>query len=81
MDTERLVSITISVPKSYRDQLRKIVAQSNLKNLDEDTSISRIGREIILAYLNSLDGEQTKGNANDRDIPITNKGGKQDANS
>ena len=54
MDTERLVSITISVPKSYRDQLRRIVAQSNLENLDEDTSISRIGREIILAYLKNL---------------------------
>jgi len=75
MDTERLVSITISVPKSYRDQLRRIVAQSNLENLDRAMNISRMGREIILAYLNSLNEEQTKGNANDRDIPITNKGG------
>ena len=75
MDTERLVSITISVPKSYRDQLRKIIAQSNLENLDEAMSISRMGREIILAYLNSLNDEQAKGNASDRDIPIANKGG------
>jgi hypothetical protein len=75
MDTDRLVSITISVPKTYRDQLRKIIAQSNLKNPDELTSISRLGREIFLAYLNSLNVEQSKGNANDRDIPITNKGG------
>ena len=75
MDTERLVSITISVPKSYRDQLRKIIAQSNLENLDKATSLSELGREIILAYLNSLNEEQIKGNASDRDIPITNKGG------
>lgn len=75
MDAERLVSITISVPKSYRDQLRRVVAQSNLDNLDEATSLSRLGREIFFAYLNSLSEEQTKGNVNDRDIPITNKGG------
>jgi hypothetical protein len=73
MDTERLVSITISVPKSYRDQLRKIVAEINLKNPDEVTSLSRMGREIILAYLNSLNGEQTKGSSDDYTVPITRK--------
>ena len=75
MDAEKLVSITISLPKSCRDRLRKIVAQINLKNPDEVTSLSELGREIFLAYLNSLNEEQTNGNADDRDIPITNKGG------
>ena len=54
MDAERLVSITISVPKSCRDQLRKIVAEINLKNPDEVTSISRLGREIFRDYLKNL---------------------------
>jgi hypothetical protein len=59
MDAERLVSITISVPKSYRDQLRRIVAQSNLDNLDEATSLSELGREIFGQYLEKL-GYETK---------------------
>lgn len=54
MDDERLVSITISVPKSYRDQLRKIVAQDNLKNPDKVTSVSELGREILCGCLGEL---------------------------
>ena len=54
MDAEGLVSVTISVPKSYRDRLRKIVAEINLKNPDEVTSISRLGREIFCDYLKGL---------------------------
>jgi len=59
MSRERLVSITISVPKSYRDQLRKIIAQSNLDNLDKATSISELGRKIFGQYLEKL-GYETK---------------------
>lgn len=59
MDAEGLVSVTISVPKSYRDRLRKIVAEINLKNPDEVTSISRLGREIFCDYLKSLVAEKT----------------------
>jgi hypothetical protein len=51
MDAERLVSVTISIPKSCRDQLRKIVAEINLKNPDEVTSLSKLGREILSDYL------------------------------
>lgn len=58
MVTERLVSITISIPKTYKDRLRKIVAQSNLKNLDETTNISRLGREIFCEYLKNLTEEK-----------------------
>ncbi len=47
MDAERLVSITISIPKVYRDQLRKMIAQSNLENPDEVTSLSQLGRECL----------------------------------
>ena len=75
MEPEKLVLITISVPKSCRNQLRKIIAQSNLKNPDQVTSLSELGREIFLTYLKSLNEEQAKGNASDNVIPITNKGG------
>lgn len=51
MDDERLVSITISVPKSCRDRLRRIVAETNLKNPDEVTSLSELGRTIFCEYL------------------------------
>jgi hypothetical protein len=57
METERLVSITISIPKNYRDQLRKIVAQGNLTNPDEVMSLSELGREIICERLNELDAK------------------------
>jgi hypothetical protein len=58
MDAERFVSITISVPKSCRDQLRKIVAENNLKNPDEVTSLSELGREIFSGYLKNLTAEK-----------------------
>jgi hypothetical protein len=54
MDAERLVSMTISIPKVYRDRLRKIVAQSNLENLDEAMSVSRLVKGIICGYLKNL---------------------------
>jgi len=54
MDIERLVSVTISMPKIYRDQMRKIVAQTNLENLEEATSLSELGRKIICGYLKKL---------------------------
>ena len=58
MDTEKLVSITISIPKIYKDRLRKIVARRNLENLDRATSISQLGREIFLEYLKNLTPEK-----------------------
>ena len=58
MDAERLVSITISLPRSCRDQLRKIVAEINLKNPDEVTSLSELGREILSDYLEKRSGRE-----------------------
>jgi hypothetical protein len=57
METEGLVSITISIPKRCRDQLRKIVAQGNLMNPDKVTSLSELGREIFCGYLEELQKE------------------------
>ena len=65
MKTERLVSITISIPKSYRDKLRKIVAQGNLVNPDEVTSLSEFGRQIFCGYLQGLEKEETEDKNNE----------------
>ena len=54
MEQEKFVSITISLPKVYRDQLRRMAAQASLKNPDEFTSISQLGREILCQYLDKL---------------------------
>jgi hypothetical protein len=54
MEQERFVSITISLPKVYRDQLRRMAAEASLKNPDEFKSISQLGREIITEYLERL---------------------------
>jgi hypothetical protein len=54
MEQERFVSITISLPKYYRDQLRKMAAETSLRNPDEFTSISQLGREILCEHLKEI---------------------------
>lgn len=51
------VPLLISLPKSYRDKLRMIAAEQNLSNPDEVTSAARLGREIILKHLESMNQE------------------------
>ena len=58
MDAERLVSITISIPKVCRDQLRRIAAETNLKNPDQLISLSELGREIFSGYLKNLTAQK-----------------------
>jgi len=53
-DTEKLVAITLSIPRNYRAQLTKMAAEASLKNPDEFKSISQLGREIITKYLERL---------------------------
>ena len=55
MSLEEKVSLTISVPKSYRDRLRAIAAKRILHDLDQFTSASTIAREIICDHLDELD--------------------------
>jgi hypothetical protein len=66
MDAERLVSITISILKSCRDQLRKIVAEINLKNPDEVTSLSQFGRKILSDYLEKRSEREEGGIRNEQ---------------
>jgi len=55
MTTGRKVSITISIEKVYRDQLRTMAAKRNLHDPDQLTSASTIAREIICEHLDELD--------------------------
>jgi hypothetical protein len=55
MATSRKVSITISIAKGYRDQLRTIAAKRNLHDPDQLTSASTIAREILCEYIDGMD--------------------------
>ena len=54
MSKQEKVSLTISIKKQYRDQLRTIAAEHNLKDPDRVTSASTIAKEIICGYLDKL---------------------------
>jgi len=54
MEQERFVSITISLPKAFRDQMRRMAAEASLKDPDEFMSISQLGREILCDHLKNL---------------------------
>ena len=58
METEKLVSITIAIPKRYRDHMRKIVAQTNLRNPEEVATLSKLGRKIFCQYLKHLTNDE-----------------------
>ena len=55
MYQEEKVSLTISIPKSYRDRLRTMAAQQNLHDPDQLTSASTIAREIICGHIDGLE--------------------------
>ena len=55
MYQEEKVSLTISIPKGYRDRLRTMAAQQNLHDPDQLTSASTIAREIICEYIDEVD--------------------------
>ena len=55
MTTEEKVSITISIEKVIRDQLRTMAARRNLHDPDQLTSASTIAREIICDHIDELE--------------------------
>ena len=60
MEQGKLVSITISLPKFYRDQLKRMAAEASLNNPDEFMCISQLGREIQCEHLSNLIGRKGK---------------------
>ena len=59
MVPERVVPITIAVPRACKDLLRKIALEESLKS-DRIITTSRLGREILCAFLRERLEERTK---------------------
>lgn len=57
MSVGKNVALIISLPKRYRDHLRRMAAEQNLNNPDEVSSAARLAREIIVNHINSIAGE------------------------
>jgi len=55
MPENKPVPLMLSIPKSFRDKLRIMAAEQNLKNPDLVTSASTIAREIVCAYFDNLE--------------------------
>ncbi len=54
MTTEKVVPVTIALPKPYRDLLRRLVLEANMENPDRTVTVSELGREIVCEYLDKL---------------------------
>lgn len=51
MDKNKSVPIMLTIPKSYRDLLRTLAAERNLKNPDEIVTAAGLGKEILCGCL------------------------------
>ena len=65
MTTEKVISISIGIPKVYRDLLRRLVLEANMKNLDRTVTVSEMGREIMCTALKKILEERKGVNNND----------------
>ena len=65
MTTEKVIAVTIALPKAYRDLLRRLVLEANMKNPDHTVTVSQIGREIVVAHLKKILEERKGVNNND----------------
>ena len=64
MVANKVVPVTIALPKPYRDLLRKIALEESLKNPDQQIiTTSQIGREILCAFLRERLEEQSEKDA------------------
>jgi hypothetical protein len=65
MSTERVISISIGIPKVYRDLLRRLVLEANMKNPEHTVTLSRVGREIMCTTLEKILEERKGATSND----------------
>ena len=54
MTTEKVISVTIAIPKPYRDLLRRLVLEANMKEPEHTVTVSEMGREIMCAALEKI---------------------------
>jgi hypothetical protein len=48
------VQFTLVLPKMVRDMLRTLAAEKNIRNPDQSSTASSVGREILCDYLETL---------------------------
>ena len=69
MTIEKVIPVTIAIPKPYRDLLRRLVLEANMKDPEHTVTVSEMGREIVVEHLKKI-LEERKGvtsNANTSD--------------
>ena len=54
MDNKKKVQFNLCIPEHYRDQLRRMAAQTNLENPGKVITAASLGTEIICRYLDDL---------------------------
>ena len=65
MTTEKVISVTIAIPKPYRDLLRRLVLEANMKDPDHTVTVSELGREIVVEHLKKILEERKGVTSND----------------
>ena len=65
MTTEKVISISIGIPKVYRDLLRRLVLEANMKNPEHTVTLSEMGREIMCGALEKILEERKGVTSND----------------
>jgi len=55
MKNIKKVQFNLCVPEHYRDQLRRMAAQTNLENPGKVITAASLGTEIICKYLDNLE--------------------------
>ena len=48
------VAFMLSIPKEYRDQLRRMAAEHNFKNPDNQTFAATIATKVLCEYLEKV---------------------------
>ena len=54
MSTKAKLAMMLSIKKDYRDQLRKMAAEQNLKDPTQVVTASGIARDIVCDYLDRI---------------------------
>ena len=60
MENDKKVQFNLCIPEHYRDQLRRMAAQTNLENPGKVITAASLGTEIICKYLDSLNDNHEK---------------------
>jgi len=68
MRNHEIISISLGIPKAYRDLLRRLVLEANMKDPEHTITLSQIGREIMCEALEKIAMERKGVTSNDNTI-------------